>query len=174
MYKQFLDKDFIIKPMTWFAAWRITGWTYEEPYTLYNMDGGKELVRELLDGSYYYVKAGRHNLVGYFCFNASARVQGGYRIQAYDDGRYVDIGLGMRPDLTGKGLGGNFLGRGIEFSQRIFPGKRLRLTVAVSNLRAVKVYERAGFRRNKIFTSETKAGNLVFMTMLLERGLLSR
>ena len=59
----------------------------------------------------------------------------------------VEIGLGLRPDLTGQGLGLQFFLEGVAFARDRFPGRRVTLNVAAFNERAITVYERAGFRR---------------------------
>ena len=80
---------------------------------------------------YYAVFDERHALVGLFTF---ART-----------GQTVEVGLGMRPDLTGKGQGLAFLQAGLDFARRHYHPKTFRLSVAAFNQRAIRVYERAGF-----------------------------
>jgi RimJ/RimL family protein N-acetyltransferase len=60
------------------------------------------------------------------------------------DGGAVEIGLGLRPDLTGRGLGAAFTAAAIELA-RGRGAERITLAVAAFNLRATRVYERAGF-----------------------------
>ena len=62
-------------------------------------------------------------------------------------GRHVvEIGLGLRPDLTGRGLGLQFfLGRCLV-REATFGDERVVLNVAAFNERAITVYRRAGFR----------------------------
>jgi ribosomal-protein-alanine N-acetyltransferase len=61
-------------------------------------------------------------------------------------GDALEYGLGMRPDLTGRGDGLEFVLAGLEFARRRFAPTRIILNVAAFNQRARVVYERAGFR----------------------------
>ena len=56
----------------------------------------------------------------------------------------VEIGLGLRPDLTGRGLGAAFTAAAIQLAHDR-GAERVTLAVAAFNLRAITVYERAGF-----------------------------
>ena len=56
-------------------------------------------------------------------------------------------GLGLRPDLTGRGLGLAFVTAGLDFAIERFEPSRFVLDVAEFNERAIRVYERVGFRR---------------------------
>ena len=75
------------------------------------------------------------------------------------------VGLGLRPDLTGHGLGTSFVEQGLEFGKARFAPKRFRLDVAEFNDRAVKVYERAGFVRTRSFPQQTNGGSYPFLEM---------
>ncbi len=61
--------------------------------------------------------------------------------------RELWIGFGLRPDLTGRGLGGEFVSACGEYAvrQTRFNGEYIRLGVAKFNQRAIKAYENAGF-----------------------------
>jgi ribosomal-protein-alanine N-acetyltransferase len=62
--------------------------------------------------------------------------------------REMWIGFGLRPDLVGQGLGVGFVEACVEFAvaQTGYRGQAVRLGVANFNERAIRVYERAGFR----------------------------
>ena len=156
---------YIVKKMTKRQAKDISTWKYDEPYSIYDMDGSKEILDELLDGSYYAVTNEEDELIGYFCFGDAAQVPGGKQCGAYLGDDAIDIGLGMRSDLTGKGMGLNFLYKGLKFAKETFSSTHIRLTVATFNKRAIKVYEKSGFKKEKIFKSKTKKGDLEFMSM---------
>ncbi len=132
------------RPIRRSDAEEISRWRYPEPYATY--DGDPSSVPGLLDPRYNYhaVTDPGGDLVGYFCFGADATVPAGRRLGIYDEGA-LDVGLGMRPDLTGRGMGLDFVRAGLGFAQQAFAPPAFRLTVAASNGRAVRVYERAGF-----------------------------
>jgi [ribosomal protein S18]-alanine N-acetyltransferase len=122
---------------------------------------------ELLDGSYYAVETPAGQLAGFFCFGAAARVPPGEGVDVYEDGSYTDIGLGMRPDACGGGRGSDFLRSGLRFGREGLGVTKFRLTVAEFNLRAIKVYSRAGFA---LVTTFRRAGDgLEFRVMVLDQ-----
>ena len=133
----------MIVPMTTAHAVEIAGWTYPGEYAIYSFTRDEETLRELLDGSYFTRLSDDGELTGYYCFGASAR------IPAAEEDAYVadllDVGLGMRPDLCGKGGGAAFLAEGLDFARTRFGVADFRLTVAAFNLRAIRAYEKAGF-----------------------------
>jgi hypothetical protein len=66
-------------------------------------------IENMITNEYYAVFDEREGIVGYFCLGEEARVPSGYRQGVYvGSASVMDIGIGMRPDLTGKGLGGQF------------------------------------------------------------------
>ena len=95
-----------IHKLTIEEAKKINTWTYEEPYSLYSFSGEKEVIEELLDGTYYGCCDDQGDLIGYFCFGANAQVPGGRDANLYGGEDVIDIGLGMKPALTGKGIYG--------------------------------------------------------------------
>jgi ribosomal-protein-alanine N-acetyltransferase len=140
-------------------ATQISGWHYESPYDFYNATSDQEDLQELLDpkrrkDTYFSVFDEGGVLVGFFQFER--------------DDRTVDVGLGMRPDLTGKGLGVEYLLAGLEFARRRYSPEHFTLSVATFNERAILVYERAGFRRNTVYKHNTNGGEYLFLSMVRE------
>ncbi|MBO1623712.1 N-acetyltransferase [Bacillus cereus] len=142
-----------IHKLTGEEAKEINTWQYEEPYSLYNFSGSEETIEELLDGTYYGCCNEYGELIGYFCFGENAQVPGGRDAKLYIGEDTVDIGLGMKPHLTGQGMGKSFLKVGFQFALKAFQPKRIRLSVAAFNKRAITLYENVGFQKNVLFMS---------------------
>jgi ribosomal-protein-alanine N-acetyltransferase len=64
----------------------------------------------------------------------------------------------MRPELTGRGEGFAFFNAGLDFARRRYRPQRFQLDVAAFNLRAQRVYMRAGFIPVRTFRRRTRAG----------------
>ena len=125
-------------------------WCYEPPYEVYNLDteDTDKLVRYFLDPQIHCTAVTDESgeLVAYCTFGPDGQVPGG---------NYADpalgIGLGVCPDLTGQGRGLGYVSAVLEFARRTFAPPALRVTVAAFNVRALRVWERAGFRRVQTF-----------------------
>ncbi|MDR4982457.1 GNAT family N-acetyltransferase [Bacillus cereus] len=154
-----------IHKLTEEEAMEINTWTYEEPYNLYSFSGEKEVIEELLDGTYYGCCDDKGEFIGYFCFGENAQVPGGRDANLYTGENVVDIGLGMKPALTGKGMGKTFFQAGIVFAAKELKSKHIRLSVATFNIRAITLYKNIGFQKGPIFLSRGRE----FMLMEYER-----
>jgi [ribosomal protein S18]-alanine N-acetyltransferase len=148
-----------IRKMSDEEAARISGWHYEPPYDFYDATSDADDLQELLDpkrrkDAYFSVFDEDGSLVGFFQFEK--------------EGTTVDVGLGIRPDLTGQGLGLDFLLAGLEFARGRFSPDRYTLSVATFNERAILVYERAGFRRGNEYMHNTNGGEYHFLSMARE------
>ena len=84
------------------------------------------------------------------------RSPAGRRLGLYEVEPALDVGLGMRPDLTGRGLGEEFVHAGLRFARETYSPPAFRLTVATFNQRAIRVYERAGFETVETFGAPTQ------------------
>lgn len=58
----------------------------------------------------------------------------------------VELGVGMRPDLMGHGLGLPLIQQGMDYARQRLRPNTFSLNVATFNQRAITVYERAGFQ----------------------------
>jgi ribosomal-protein-alanine N-acetyltransferase len=135
----------------------IAEWRYPEPFSFYNWTADPNDLRELLDPSlrgdaYWAVKDDAGELVGHFSLKPKEE-------------RTLEIGLGLRPDLTGRGLGGAFLAAGLAFARERFAPERFVLAVATFNERAIKVYERAGFAPVRVYMHATGGAEWEFVEM---------
>ena len=129
------------QPMDAPHARRIATWRYEPPYDFYDLgDDLSDLLRP--DYHYYAVTDSNGELAGYCCFGVDARVPGG----DYPDDGSLDVGVGLRPDLTGRGLGAAFLRAVLDFGARTYAPAAFRTTVAAFNERSRRLCLRAGFR----------------------------
>lgn len=145
---------YTIHPMTITAARDMATWRYAPPYDIYSMANDAEATVEFfLDpvNRYAVVRDRENQLIGYCCFGADARVPGG----DYSDERALDIGVGMRPSLTGQGRGGAFVAAVIDFAVARHAPARLRATIAHFNRRSQHAFESCGFRPMQQFISAT-------------------
>ncbi|BFT75915.1 hypothetical protein PAENIP36_73570 [Paenibacillus sp. P36] len=83
------------------------------------------------------------------------------------------LGLGLRPDLCGKGSG-----IGVQFVQLLTrealkhaPGQEVDLEVLVWNERAIRTYERAGFTITDTYEKQTPTGVSNFHCMVYDGSL---
>ena len=144
-----------IEPATVETFAELDAWRYEPPYDFY--DGGAEPV---LNPERYYSAVGEDGmLVGFYYFE--------------EKGDALEIGLGLRPNLTGRGRGSEFFRVGLEFGRARYRPARVILNVAAFNERAIRVYERAGFRETgRHVRTFARWGEVEFVEMeeRLDRG----
>lgn len=114
-------------------------WAYDPPYDVYDMVGADP--GELLDPAlgFHAVLAG-DELIGFRSFGPDGQVPG----WDYDDSA-LDTGGGLRPSLTGQGLGRAVIAAGLDFGRAQFAPAAFRVTVAGFNARARRTVESLGF-----------------------------
>lgn len=153
-----------ITPMDVAAAREVTGWRYPPPYDFYNLDESTEmLVAIFSDPIYGYFQLREPTaLVGFCCCGEEGQVRGGdYSVPA------LDVGIAMRPDLTGRGMGRYYMGAVLTFAEQHFQPPALRLTVAAFNGRARQLYTSLGFQINQRFTSAASMREYIVMLRLI-------
>lgn len=145
---------YAVHPMTREAALDMATWRYAPPYDRYDPGADEGMVEFVLDtkNRYFAVRDAEGQLAGYCCFGADATVPGG----GYSDATALDIGVGMRPALTGQGRGHAFIGAVIDFAVAQYAPGKLRVTIAAFNHRSQRVFERQGFTPTRRFWSETE------------------
>jgi [ribosomal protein S18]-alanine N-acetyltransferase len=123
-------------------------WRYPPPHDFYDGDTEPALDPE----RYFEARDEADDLIGFYYFEPKPPD--------------VDYGLGLRPDLTGRGLGLEFFLAGLAFARERYRPRRVFLHVAEFNERARRVYERAGFRvvSSHVRTFE-RFGAVPFVTM---------
>ena len=127
----------------------VATWRYPAPYDFY--DGDVEPV--LNPERFFEARDELGELIGFYYFEPKPPV--------------LDYGLGLRPDLTGKGRGLEFFLAGLEFGRDRYRPTHIVLHVAAFNERARRVYERGGFRvvSSHVRTFE-RFGKVPFVTMI--------
>ncbi|MGH2505059.1 MAG: GNAT family N-acetyltransferase [Ktedonobacterales bacterium] len=133
------DRQFQFRPLGLRDALAAHRWRYPGEYAMYNLALEPLLVATLLRGplsdaagvTYYAVAHDRVPLIGVYSMQ-------------HREGD-VEIGVGLRPDLNGHGLGLPYLLEGLELARARYTPRTFSLTVATFNQRAITVYVRAGF-----------------------------
>jgi [ribosomal protein S18]-alanine N-acetyltransferase len=146
-------------PLRWRDAAAAARWRYEAPYAIYDFDAWglrstvalQTIVPVVV---FFSMLDEREELLGLFTFTRM--------------GHMVEIGVGMRPDLTGHGRGLEYFNAGLEFARRRYQPRRFMLTVAAFNTRAQRVYTQAGFTPTRTFRRRTRDGWLEHIEMQRE------
>ncbi len=114
----------------------VADWRYEPPYDFYDLASDPDDEAAMLDSA----RAEHYRAV---------LAAGGERLDAFwyfdwpDD--VVEIGIGLRPDLTGCGQGEAFLSAQLDYAAQAWQPATFRLFVADWNERAIRLYDRLGF-----------------------------
>tara|TARA_E500000331_G_scaffold133483_1_gene130477 strand:+ start:786 stop:1292 length:507 start_codon:yes stop_codon:yes gene_type:complete len=122
----------------------ILSWRYTPPYDFYDPPPHPDVAtytREFLKPELaFHVVLSEEALIGFCSYGIDGQVPGG----DYTQGA-LDIGLGMRPELTGQGQGSAFFSAVLTHGTTVWSPSQIRLTVASFNRRARRLYEQFGF-----------------------------
>ncbi|UOQ95172.1 GNAT family N-acetyltransferase [Halobacillus shinanisalinarum] len=144
------------RPINQAEAEIIAEWHYPGEYSFYDMKADKEDYEEFINpdarSEHTYSVYQKGQLLGFLTANAAAP-------------KTVNIGLGMHPDVTGKGVGSLFLESCLDFVYEHYEPSKITLSVASFNKRAIKVYKRAGFVYVKSFQQQTNGSIYEFVQM---------
>lgn len=135
----------LIAAMTQAYAADIATWRYQPPYDCYDMTGADPaFLADPASGFFALLDTGTPPagpLIGFRSFGADGQVPGGW----YDSSA-LDTGGGLRPELTGRGLGREAITTGLNFGRQEFAPEAFRVTIATFNARARHVVVSLGFR----------------------------
>lgn len=162
-----------------YAREMINNWKYEDEFSIYDYINEEELLlnAENWGAERFVVLNENEELVGELTTEFFEEVDKDSEDDGYVDVQTVKdnpdktyemwIGFGLRPDLTGKGLGKEFVSQCINFAVKHhnYKGDYVRLGVAEFNKRAVKTYERVGFEVFDTCTGEIAEEKLRILWM---------
>ena len=139
--------------------YEICGWKYEAKYSIYDSTPYEEQRKTGIgfanpknhDYSFY----DGEQLVGY--------------INLIEEETEVFLGIGANPAFCNQGYGQRMAFAACEIAKGLFGSKPLYLEVRTWNTRAVKCYEKAGFRIDgESFSKTTPIGEGMFYSMVRE------
>lgn len=148
----------VFRPLTQAHALEIADeWKYEGIYSFYDMTADPEDYEGFVDADLrnkndHYEVLENESLIGFFC--------------VIREGASIEIGLGMRPDLCGKGKGRWFLEQILAFIERNYEFDKLIMNVARFNQRAIKVYHSCGFQDAELIKRSSNGGIYEFLTLI--------
>jgi [ribosomal protein S18]-alanine N-acetyltransferase len=116
-------------------ASEVAGWRYEPPYDFYDLASDPADEAAMRDPA----RAGHCRAV----LSESDRLEAFWYFDWHGD--VVEVGIGLRPDLTGRQLGESFLRAQLDYASHSWQPEIFRLFVAAWNERAIRLYERLGF-----------------------------
>ncbi|MGH4123395.1 MAG: GNAT family N-acetyltransferase [Clostridium sp.] len=130
-------------------------WKYEGEYSFYNNDkteAKKQWVSNIHnEENTFAIYDEKSELIGNCSFD-------------YEDGQ-INLGLQIRPSLTGKGRGTEIVKAILEFGKEKYKFNDIELLVAKFNKRAIKIYERLEFKITEEFMWHVNGEDKEFVAM---------
>ena len=146
----------------------VASWRYQPPYDFYDTAADPSSLVEVLD-------ARRWGHIFFSVFSSldpssSPPESGDEELAGFLEltarpGEVIEIGLGLRPDLTGQGLGLSFVEACLDFARQRSRPRAFALDVATFNQRARVVYEKAGFVPGDTFWRHLSGRRWEFLRM---------
>jgi len=152
------DEPFSFRNMDRKAADMVAEWRYPGVYAFYDLSSDAEDLAELLDQTRWEGE--------YFRVDRGGRLTGFWHVKP-PSGEAREVGFGLAPELTGQSLGAAFVQAGVDFTVAATGCPVVSLHVAEFNGRAIRVYERVGFRTVGSSVRETPRGAVQFLLMEL-------
>lgn len=140
----------ILQPLTEKTVKAICQWEYAPPYDAYSFKGHAN--RYLLDTSTWGTEQ--------FCLVENGMLLG--QVSCQYDGSSLWVGWAMAPQFCGKGYGTIFVEKCIAELRRIKRHSgRILLRVAARNQRAIRAYQKAGFRYTETVQDEIAYSEMI-------------
>lgn len=149
--------DILIRSMSQEDAQEMCSWEYSGQYRVYNnswekmAEQGISYADEETRRKEFYTLMRDGKMIGFF------RLRHGEKV--------VELGLGLRPDLCGQGLGKKLVQAAVQEHKKRFGDLPLWLAVRVWNERAIRCYRACGFVEIKRLTLELSEGPTEFIRM---------
>ncbi len=150
-------------------AREMLAWRYLPPYDFYNMvildneiDAHIAFYIDRKNG-YYSIYNEQGDFTAFCNFGFDAQVFGGDYSQDA-----LDIGMGLRPNLTGNGQGKLFASNTLAFAKQLFRPNQYRVTVAEFNRRALHLWQALGFSEIHRFANQSSGLYFRILTMYEE------
>ena len=138
----------VLRPLSLDAVEHISQWEYEAPYEAYSFKGYQD--EYLLDESIWGVEQS--------CLTYDGIILGQVACQYEGDDLWV--GWSMAPEFTGQGNGATFVERCVQEICRVKGHTgRILLRVSARNKRAIKAYQKVGFRYVETIQDEIAFSN---------------
>ncbi|MWC30735.1 GNAT family N-acetyltransferase [Paenibacillus sp. MMS18-CY102] len=145
-------------------AQELCRWRYESPFDLYGWSDWDRMAAEGLEFGDDAIRIAQY---------AAALDEQGTMIgfaQFFPLLGVTRLGLGLRPDLCGFGLGPAFARSAAEEARKRAPHDEIDLEVLAWNTRAIRAYAKAGFAVTDTYERQTPAGPATFYCMVYEEG----
>jgi [ribosomal protein S18]-alanine N-acetyltransferase len=130
---------FRFEPLTEAEAREIIRWRYPAPYDFYDLGEADPdvVLGELFNPNspHFAISTDEDDFLGFCLAGPEAQVPGGDYLEPA-----LDIGIGLRPDATGRGLGKLVLIEFLEFVLDAYHPDRFRATIAAFNLRSQRTF----------------------------------
>ncbi|GAK43329.1 hypothetical protein TCA2_5825 [Paenibacillus sp. TCA20] len=141
-------------------AAEICTWQYEPPYNIYGWLPWEQMKAleiefgdpKLRDTQYLSIVNDTGELYGF--------------AQLFPLAGVTRLGLGLRPDLCGQGLGAPFVSSIVQEAAARQPQNEIDLEVLTWNKRAIRTYEKAGFAIHDTYERLTPEGPKLFFCMV--------
>ncbi len=156
------DNQISFRPVDETSAREFVQWLYEKPYDIYNCPPERvvKAIQYNIDplNNVYTMFSQNDELIGYCSYGKDGQVPGGdYREEA------LDIGLMIKPELTGQGMGAAYAEEVVRNGVAKYTPSKLRVTIAAFNKRAFRTWEKNDFQQTQTFKRKPDGMKFVIM-----------